>query len=243
MIKCRECIDKSNEEGGIIKPTGRRPELDSLPARSFIIMEAKIMKMAKKFLAVALTGVLALSVLTGCGDSVKSKDIADSLTKIGVKVEQDDGVDKTAKETLKAIETLINSETNTGADKITLDNAVEVGDGKIIKTNNIINDPNSVVRKALGMMATGTPAETANATKKVQVALVNIENAKKDASLQAALVRDSLVPANNVVPSSNRKYVEPSKLGSAKTSDGKYILVVIVTDIVEKTGADYTSLM
>lgn len=228
---------------GKIKPTGRRPELDSLPVRSFIIMEAKIMKMAKKFLAVALAGVLALSVLTGCGDSVKSKDIADSLTKMGVKVEQDDGVDKTAKETLKAIETLINSETNTGADKITLDNAVEVGDGKIIKTNNIINDPNSVVRKALGMMATGTPAETANATKKVQVALVNIENAKKDASLQAALVRDSLVPANNVVPSSNRKYVEPSKLGSAKTSDGKYILVVIVTDIVEKTGADYTSLM
>ena len=240
MIKCRECIDKSNEEGGIIKPTGRRPELDSLPARSFIIMEAKIMKMAKKFLAVALAGVLALSVLTGCGDSVKSKDIADSLTKIGVKVEQDDGVDKTAKETLKAIETIIAADS---ANKITLDNAVEVGDGKIIKTNNIINDPNSVVRKALGMMATGTPAETANATKKVQVALVNIENAKKDASLQAALVRDSLVPANNVVPSSNRKYVEPSKLGSAKTSDGKYILVVIVTDIVEKTGADYTSLM
>ena len=240
MIKCRECIDKSNEEGGIIKPTGRRPELDSLPARSFIIMEAKIMKMAKKFLAVALAGVLALSVLTGCGDSVKSKDIADSLTKIGVKVEQDDGVDKTAENTLKAIETIIAADS---ANKITLDNAVEVGDGKIIKTNNIINDPNSVVRKALGMMATGTPAETANATKKVQVALVNIENAKKDASLQAALVRDSLVPANNVVPSSNRKYVEPSKLGSAKTSDGKYILVVIVTDIVEKTGADYTSLM
>ena len=30
------------------------------------------MKMAKKFLAVALAGVLALSVLTGCGNSVKS---------------------------------------------------------------------------------------------------------------------------------------------------------------------------
>ena len=198
------------------------------------------MKMAKKFLAVALAGVLALSVLTGCGASVKSKDIADALTKMGVKVEQDKDMDKTAENTLKAIETIIAADS---ANKITLDNAVEVGDGKIIKTNNIINDPNSVVRKALGMMATGTPAETANATKKVQVALVNIENAKKDASLQAALVRDSLVPANNVVPSSNRKYVEPSKLGSAKTSDGKYILVVIVTDIVEKTGADYTSLM
>ena len=231
----QECIDKSNEEGGIIKPTGRRPELDSLPARSFIIMEAKIMKMAKKFLAVALAGVLALSVLTGCGNSVKSKDIADSLTKMGVKVEQDDGVDKAAEETLAAIEAIIASDTNTAAgedDKITLDNAVN-DTGKIIEINNIINDPNNAVKKALGMMATGNPAETANATKKVQVALVNIENAKKDASLQAALVRDSLVPANNVVPSSNRKYVEPSKLGSAKTSDGKYILVVIVTDIVD----------
>ena len=144
------------------------------------------MKMAKKFLAVALAGVLALSVLTGCGASVKSKDIADSLTKMGVKVEQDDGVDKAAEETLAAIEAIIASDTNTAAgedDKITLDNAVNDTTGKIIEINNIINDPNSVVRKALGMMATGTPAETANATKKVQVALVNIENAKKDASL------------------------------------------------------------
>ena len=196
------------------------------------------MKMAKKFLAVALAGVLALSVLTGCGDSVKSKDIADSLTKMGVKVEQSEEMDKTAKSTLTAIEAIVNAPANAAlkdddANKITLDNAVEVGDGKIIRINKIINDPNNAVRNALGMMATGTPAETANATKKVQVALVNIENAKKDASLQAALVRDGLVPANNVVPSSNRKYVEPSKLGSAKTSDGKYILVVIVTDIVD----------
>ena len=195
------------------------------------------MKMAKKFLAVALAGVLALSVLTGCGDSVKSKDIADSLTKMGVKVEQDDGVDKAAEETLKAIEAIVNAPDNAAkadddTSKITLDNAVNDTTGKIIEINNIINDPNNAVKKALGMMATGNPAETANATKKVQVALVNIENAKKDASLQAALVRDSLVPANNVVPSSNRKYVEPSKLGSAKTSDGKYILVVIVTDLV-----------
>lgn len=196
------------------------------------------MKMAKKFLAVALAGVLALSVLTGCGDSVKSKDIADSLTKMGVKVEQDDGVDKAAEETLKAIEAIVNAPDNAAkadddTSKITLDNAVNDTTGKIIEINNIINDPNNAVKKALRMMATGTRAETANATKKVQVALVNTENAKKDASLQAALVRDSLVPANNVVPSSNRKYVEPSKLGSAKTSDGKYILVVIVTDIVD----------
>lgn len=193
------------------------------------------MKMAKKFLAVALAGVLALSVLTGCGDSVKSKDIADSLTKMGVKVEQDDGVDATAKETLKAIEAIIASDTNTAAaagDKITLDNAVKI-EGKIIEINNIINDPNNAVKKALGMMATGTPAETANATKKVQVALVNIENAKKDASLQAALVKDGLIATHVIILSTDTKIAETGKLGSAKTSDGKYILVVIVNDVVD----------
>ena len=193
------------------------------------------MKMAKKFLAVALAGVLALSVLTGCGDSVKSKDIADSLTKMGVKVEQDDGVDATAKETLKAIEAIIASDTNTAAaagDKITLDNAVKI-EGKIIEINNIINDPNNAVKKALGMMATGTPAETANATKKVQVALVNIENAKKDASLQAALVKDGLIATRVLILSTDKEIAETGKLGSAKTSDGKYILVVIVNDVVD----------
>ena len=33
---------------------------------SFLFMEAKIMKMAKKLLAVVLTGVMAVSMLTGC---------------------------------------------------------------------------------------------------------------------------------------------------------------------------------
>lgn len=192
------------------------------------------MKMAKKFLAVALAGVLALSVLTGCGASVKSKDIADSLTKMGVKVEQSDEMDKTAEDTLKAIEAIINSETNTGADKITLDNAVKV-DGKVIGINNIINDPNNAVKKALGMMSTGSPAETENNAKQVRVALVKTENAKKDASLQAALVKDGLIATHVLILSTDKEIAETGKLGSAKTSDGKYILVVIVNDVVKKT--------
>ena len=198
-------------------------------------MEAKIMKMAKKFLAVALAGVLALSVLTGCGKSVKSKDIADSLTKMGVKVEQSDEMDKTAEDTLKAIEAIINSETNTGADKVTLDNAVVLFDGKVIKKNVFQSaDTDNKVQKALGMMASGTPAETANKNKQVQVALVKTENATKDASLQAHFVKGNLVPANANSVTQGKTIVEPGKLGSAKTSDGKYILVVIVTDIVTK---------
>ena len=190
------------------------------------------MKMAKKFLAVALAGVLALSVLTGCGNSVKSKDIADSLNKMGVKVELSKEVDETAEKTLKAIETIIAADS---ANKITLDNAVEKVTGKVIGINNIINDPNNAVKKALGMMSTGSPAETENNAKQVRVALVKTENAKKDASLQAALVKDGLIATHVLILSTDKEIAETGKLGSAKTSDGKYILVVIVNDVVAKS--------
>ena len=207
--------------GGIIRPTGRRPELDSLPVRSFIIMEAKIMKMAKKFLAVALAGVLALSVLTGCGNSVKSKDIADSLNKMGVKVELSKEVDETAEKTLKAIETIIAADS---ANKITLDNAVGKG-GKLIAESGVMTgaDTGSKVQTALGIQAGG-----ANENKLVRVALVKTENAKKDANLQAGIVVKGLVTAK---VADTTKAVNPGKLGTAKTSDGKYMLVVIVNEI------------
>ena len=38
------------------------------------------MKMAKKLLAVVLAGVLALSVLTGCGGAVSTKAIAEAMS-------------------------------------------------------------------------------------------------------------------------------------------------------------------
>lgn len=205
----------------------------------FLFMEAKIMKMAKKFLAVALAGVLALSVLTGCGNSVKSKDIADSLTKMGVKVEQDDGMDATAKETLKAIEAIVNAPANAAkadddTSKITLDNAVKLGDGKIIGKNRFQSaDIDNKVKKALGLFtdADATDPQKANEGKQVRVALVKTENATKDASLQAHRVERALIPANNNDVTNGKTVVEPGKLGSAKTSDGKYILVVIVNDV------------
>ena len=190
------------------------------------------MKMAKKFLAVALAGVLALSVLTGCANGVKSKDVADSLTKMGIKVEQSKDVDKTAKETLKAIEAIINSETNTNADeeqKITLDNAVGTT-GKLIAASGVMTgaDTGSKVQTALGIQAGG-----ANENKLVRVALVKTENAKKDASLQAHFVKDALVTASAAsVLGAGKKVVEPGKLGTATTKDGKYMLVVIVNDVV-----------
>ena len=190
------------------------------------------MKMAKKFLAVALAGVLALSVLTGCGASVKSKDIADALTKMGVKVEQSKDVDKTAENTLKAIETIIAADS---ANKITLDNAVEKVTGKVISQEHIDDntDAANAVKKALGVFTKG--AEKANVGKQIRVALVKTENATKDANLQAGIVNGALFEAQAAtVNDMNHEVAETGKLGTAKTSDGKYILVVIVNDVVAK---------
>ena len=52
---------------------------------SFLFMEAKIMKMAKKLLALVLTGVMAVSMLTGCamGDAVKEKAMFEQLKLAG----------------------------------------------------------------------------------------------------------------------------------------------------------------
>ena len=185
------------------------------------------MKMAKKFLAVALAGVLALSVLTGCANGVKSKDVAKALTKMGINAEQDKDMDKAAENTLTAIEAIINSETNTNADeeqKITLDNAVGTT-GKLIAASGVMTgaDTGSKVRTALGIQDGGE-----NKNKLVRVALVKTENAKKDANVQTGIVIKDMVKANLV---DTTKAVNPAKLGTAKTRDGKYMLVVVVNDI------------
>ena len=194
------------------------------------------MKMAKKFLAVALAGVLALSVLTGCANGVKSKDVADSLTKMGIKVEQSKDLDKTAKSTLTAIEAIVDASAKdssvTAENKITLDNAVKA-DGKVVKTNGFENaDTGKKVQKALGVFTTGEGAEKANVGKQIRVALVKTENATKNANLQAGIVNGALFEAQAAtVNDMNHEVAETGKLGTATTKDGKYILVVIVNDV------------
>ena len=84
-------------------------------------------------------------------------------------------------------------------------------------------DTGSKVQTALGIQAGG-----ANENKLVRVALVKTENAKKDANLQAGIVVKGLVTAK---VADTTHAVEPGKLGTAKTSDGKYMLVVVVNDI------------
>lgn len=195
------------------------------------------MKMAKKFLAVALAGVLALSVLTGCANGVKSKDVADSLTKMGIKVEQSKDVDKTAENTLKAIEAIVDASAKddkvAAKDKITLDNAVEKTKGTVINSTGVVTsaDTTKAVKKALGI-----DTKMANVGKQIRVALVETENATKDASLQAHRVEKVLFQAQaaDLGSDGKKETAETGKLGTATTKDGKYMLVVIVNDVVAK---------
>ena len=67
------------------------------------------MKMAKKLLAVVLAGVLALSVLTGCGDAVSTKAIAEAMSDAskdeGFVYEADPELDEKARQIAEMIRT------------------------------------------------------------------------------------------------------------------------------------------
>lgn len=73
------------------------------------------MKMAKKFLAVALAGVLALSVLTGCGDSANTKSIAEAMSDMytaeGITFKEKSELNTKAKEIVEALAKADDAET------------------------------------------------------------------------------------------------------------------------------------
>ena len=103
---------------------------------SFLFMEAKIMKMAKKLLAVVLTGVMAVSMLTGCalGDKVKENALVDALNYEGkkeatvVKYEEGTKANDTAKTGLtdamaaakKAVKALADTSTAADVEAVTI---------------------------------------------------------------------------------------------------------------------------
>ena len=78
---------------------------------SFLFMEAKIMKMAKKLLAVVLTGVMAVSMLTGCAlsDKVKAEALEDALNSDQVKTAAKVGESTAEKETKYDYKSALNS--------------------------------------------------------------------------------------------------------------------------------------
>ena len=78
---------------------------------SFLFMEAKIMKMAKKLLAVVLTGVMAVSMLTGCAlsDKIKANALEDALNSDQVKTAAEQAGATAEKETKYDYKSALNS--------------------------------------------------------------------------------------------------------------------------------------
>ena len=74
-------------------------------------MEAKIMKMAKKLLAVVLTGVMAVSMLTGCAlsDKIKANALEDALNSDQVKTAAEQAGATAEKETKYDYKSALNS--------------------------------------------------------------------------------------------------------------------------------------
>ena len=77
-------------------------------------MEAKIMKMAKKLLAVVLTGVMAVSMLTGCAlsDKIKANALEDALNSDQVKTAAEAAGQTAEKETKYDYKSELNSVAN-----------------------------------------------------------------------------------------------------------------------------------
>ena len=98
-------------------------------------MEAKIMKMAKKLLAVVLAGVMAVSMLTGCA-SISSRRVADEL----------EGMLKAAndKATVKAVDDdLANKAANVAKDEhgaLKADNVLKAAVKTELTKNNKLGD-------------------------------------------------------------------------------------------------------
>ena len=91
-----------------------RPTVEKMLACLYnlsLFMEAKIMKMAKKLLAVVLTGVMALSMLTGCAlsDKIKANALEDALNSDQVKTAAEAAGQTAEKETKYDYKSALNS--------------------------------------------------------------------------------------------------------------------------------------
>lgn len=102
------------------------------------------MKMAKKLLAVVLAGVLALSVLTGCGGAVSTKAIAEAMS------------DTTIAEAMS--ETIADAMSDRSKEDGVVYRADPELDGKAKKIADLINDPGNgkyIYRKIMDIMGEG----------------------------------------------------------------------------------------
>ena len=186
-------------------------------------MEAKIMKMAKKLLAVVLAGVMAVSMLTGCA-SISSRQAADELEGMlhSVKgmskasVTADD--DTLAKDAIKDIKGT-DGKLISGADaKIKANLDTENNKGKYVWYTTIAAKDAKKADKAAKIFS----AMTKQGTNQLELDLTKIANTGVTVNGKTG---DEIEPTDNFKLSMKEFTVKEDVSG--KTTDVDYIMIVV----------------
>ena len=190
---------------------------------SFLFMEAKIMKMAKKLLAVVLTGVMALSMLTGCA-SIASRQAADELEGMLHSVKGMSKASVTADDDTLAKDALKDTKDSdgkaiTGFDaKVKANLDVEKNKGKYVWYTTIAAKDAKKADKAAKIFS----AMTKQGTNQLELDLTKIANTGVTVN---GKTDDEIEPTDNFKLSMKEYTVKETKDGSLVDVD--YIMIVV----------------
>ena len=185
-------------------------------------MEAKIMKMAKKLLAVVLTGVMAVSMLTGCA-GISSRRVADELEgmlkavndKATVKAVDDDLANKAAKVAKDNSGALKNETTLKNDVKTELTKGNKLGDSYIWVAYFATKDVNKTVK-----------------AQKIAKALIGTNGIATDKAINSTDVKVGTMSGNEL--KAGNKFELSMK--DFKVGDTDYVMVVVTCKAVAAQG-------
>ena len=200
---------------------------------SFLFMEAKIMKMAKKLLALVLTGVMAMSMLTGCAlsDAAKAKALASALNSKAVQNPQ-------------TVEYVYENDLNNVAKKV----LTKAYDGKEEKVTAEVTTPTAnaqvnTTSKTYAYLVVKAP-KSADAKKATEWAVKSIYDATKTSVGKNATTQ---VDTDKVIVNANHSTTAGAtpkakfgvKFVEGKDGANKQNYVIVVFETVKKTDAQY----
>ena len=200
---------------------------------SFLFMEAKIMKMAKKLLAVVLTGVMAVSMLTGCA-SIASRQAADELEGMLHSVKGMSKASVTADDDTLAKDALKDTKDSdgkaiTGFDaKVKANLDVEKNKGKYVWYTTIAAKDAKKADKAAKIFS----AMTKQGTNQLELDLTKIANTGVTVN---GKTDDEIEPTDNFKLSMKEYTVKETKDG--KDTNVDYIMIVVTCKAQVKAAA------
>ena len=200
---------------------------------SFLFMEAKIMKMAKKLLALVLTGVMAVSMLTGCAltDAAKANALEKALNSKAIQNPQ-------------TVEYVYENDLNSVAKKV----LTKAYDGKEEKVTAEVTTPTAnaqvnTTSKTYAYLVVKAP-KSADAKKATEWAVNSIYTATKTSVGKNATTQ---VDTDKVIVNANHSTTAGAtpkakfgvKFVEGKDGANKQNYVIVVFETVKKTDAQY----